>query len=83
MHDRVVAAVVLQRAQEIDAAHARHDEVADDDRGTEHGDALQGLLAIGSRIGCKSPGTYELGQPQSGARLVFNDENAFASCCGH
>jgi hypothetical protein len=76
--DRVVAAVVFERAQEIETAHPRHHQVADDDRGAEHGDALQRLFAVGGGIGRESPGAYELCQTESSARLVFDDENAFS-----
>ena len=72
------AAFILQRAQQLEPAHARHDEVADDDGRTEGGDALKRLFAIRRRLGRKSPGAHELGESQAGGRLVLDDQDALA-----
>ena len=77
-HDGVVAAVVLERAQQIETAHAGHDQIADDDGGAEDGDALERLFAVAGRIGREAPGPHELGEAEPGAGLVLDDEDAFA-----
>src|SRR5688572_6128490 len=76
-HDGVLAAVVLQSAQKIEAAHARHHHIADDDGGSERGDAIERFLAIGSGVRREAPGSHELGQAQSRAGLVLDDEDTF------
>ena len=75
--DGVIAAVVLERAQQFEAAHARHHQVADDDGRAEDGNALKRLFAVARGIGRKAPCTHELGQPEARARLVLDDEDAF------
>ena len=62
-HDGVLAAVVLQRAQQIQAAHARHDQVADDDGGAERGNSLERFFAVAAALGREAPGADELGEP--------------------
>ena len=77
-HDGEVAAIVLERAQQLEAAHARHHEVADDDGWSEDGDALKRLFPVARGIGGKSPRAHELGQTEARAGLVLDDEDAFS-----
>ncbi len=74
--DRQRVAFVLEHAQQLEAAHARHDEVADDDRRSERGDTLKRFLAVRRGIGREPPGAHEFGQAKAGRRLVLDDENA-------
>ena len=75
--ERDVRQLILQRAQEVVAAHARHDEVADDDRRPEARDLAEAVFAVGRFFGLEAPGLDELGQPGPRRRVVFDDEYAF------
>ena len=79
--DGQLAALLLERAQQLEAAHARHHEVADDDGGAEGGDTLERFFAVGGGLGGKPPRTHELGEPEPGRRIVFDDQNAVAGSC--
>ena len=76
--NRQPAPFILERTQQLESAHPRHDEVADDDGRTERGDTLKRFLAIRRRLGRKSPRAYQLGEAQPGGWLVLDDENALA-----
>ena len=80
--ERQVGELVLQSLEEIVAAHPRHDEVADDDRGPETGDTPERLFAVGGFVGLKSPVLYELGESGAGRRIVFDNEHSFAGAVG-
>ena len=67
----------LQRLQQLDAAHARHDQIGDDDRGTEGRDLLERLGAVGGLLGGKSPGPHQLGQAAARCGIVLDDQDAF------
>jgi hypothetical protein len=81
--DGKVAAVVFEGAQQIEAAHARHDEIADDDRWSKRGDSLEGFFPVAGGIGAEPPRAHELGQAESGAGFIFDDENPFGSAGCH
>jgi hypothetical protein len=76
--DREVAAFVLHRTQQVEAAHARHDEVADDNGGSEGGDFLKRFFAVGGGVRHESPGAHELGEPEARGRFIFHYQHAFA-----
>ena len=67
----------LQRLEQLDAAHARHHQIGDDDRGPEGGDLLEGLGAVGGRLGGKSPRAHELGQTAPRRGIVLDDQDPF------
>ena len=67
----------LQRLQQLDAAHPRHDQVGDDDRRAEGGDFLERLGAVGGLLGGETPGPHQLGQAAAGRGIVFDDQDAF------
>jgi hypothetical protein len=78
-----VAVLLLQRAQQVEAVHAGHREVADDDARAEARDLAQRLLAVGGRVGHESPRAYELGEADTGGGLVLDDEQSLADAlCG-
>src|SRR5688572_20348511 len=79
-HHGVLAPVVLERAEQVEAAHPRHHEVADDDGRAEDGDPLEGFLAVSRGIGGEPPRTHELGQPKACARFVLDNQDALARC---
>jgi hypothetical protein len=74
--DRDVAHLIAQRLEQREAVHARHDDVGDDDAGTEGGDALQRFLTVGRGLGDVAPGPDQLGQPESCRPIVLDDEHA-------
>ena len=67
----------LQRLQQLDAAHPRHHQVGDDDRGAEGGDLLERLGAVGGGLGGESPRPHQLGQPAARRGIVLDDQDAF------
>ena len=76
--EREIGQLILQRAQQLEPAHARHDQVRHDDGGTEGRDLLQRLFAVGGDVGLESPGADELGEPDARRGIVLDDEDAFA-----
>ena len=78
-----VAVLLLQAAHELEAVHARHGEIADDDPGTERGDLAQRFFAVGRRFGDEAPRAHELGQPVTRRRIIFDQQEPLAeSRCG-
>ena len=74
--EREIGQLILQRAQQLEPAHARHDEVRHDDRGTEGGDLLHRLFAVGGFVGLKAPRADELGEPDARRGIVLDDQDA-------
>ena len=74
--DAQVGELILQRAQQVEAAHARHDQVAQDDGRAEGRDAGNGFLAIGRAFGGKPPRLQELGQADARRAIVLGNEHA-------
>jgi len=64
-------------------AHARHDEVADDDGRTERGNSLERFFAVGGSVRGESPSTDELSESDAGARLVLDDQDSLGGGYGH
>ena len=75
--EREVGQLILQRAQQLEPAHPRHHEVADDDGGAEGGDLAHRLFAVGRFLGLEAPGLNELGEPGARGGVVFDDEDTF------
>ena len=75
--EREIGQLILQRAQQLEATHPRHDEVRHDDGGTERGDLLHRLFAVGGGFGLEAPGADELGQADARRGIVLDDEDAF------
>ena len=73
-----VGELVLQRAQQIVAAHPRHHEVAHDDRRTKAGDLAERVFAVGRLVGLVAPGLHELGEADARRGIVFDDQHALA-----
>jgi hypothetical protein len=73
--DHAEMLLVLERPQQLQAVHLRHDHVADHDRGAERGDERERFFAVGGGFGGKSPGSDELGQSDTGRRVVFNNQH--------
>jgi hypothetical protein len=69
---RHVRVLVLQRVQQLQAVHARHHEVRDDDRRAERRHLLERLLAVRRAVGVKAPRPHQLGQPHTGGRIVLD-----------
>ena len=70
-----VGELVFQSAQQIVSAHARHDEVAHDDRRPKAGDLAERILAIRGFVGLKPPVLDELSQPRACRVIVFDDQH--------
>ena len=77
-HDRQRGPFVLERAQQLEPAHARHHEVGDHDGRAERGDTLKRFLTVGGGLGGEAPGAYQFGQAGARGRLVLDDENALS-----
>ncbi len=73
-----VRQLIFECPQQLHAAGTRHDEIADDDRGTEAGDLAQPFVAVGCFLGLKSPGLDEFRQPLPGRVIVFDNQDPFA-----
>ena len=82
-HNGVVAAIVLERPQQFQTVAPRHDQIADDDRWPEHGNALKRLLTVAGGVRSEPPRPHKFGQAEPGAGFVLDDENTFAGCWGH
>ena len=79
----VVSTIVLERPQQFEAVTPGHDEIADDDRRPEHGDALKGLFTVASGVGRETPCAHKFCQSEPRAWFVLDDEDPFAGCWGH
>src|SRR5213079_1738680 len=75
-------AALLYLFEQIESAHLRHDEIGQHDCGMERLDLREGLLAVRGGFDVKSPAAHELLEADSGSAVVFDNQNAFASC-GH
>ena len=73
-----VGELVLQRAEQIVAAHPRHHEVAHDDRRTKARDLAERVLAVTRLVGLVTPGLHELGEADPRGRIVLDDQHALA-----
>ena len=82
-HHRAFGAIVLESLEQFEAAHARHDEVGDDDRRTERRHALERIFPVGGGFGGESPGAHEFGQADSRAGLVFDDQDSLNGWVRH
>jgi hypothetical protein len=81
--DGEVVAFVLEGTKQIDPPHARHDEIAHDDRGTERGDALERFFAVRGGLGGEAPGAHELGETEPGCGFVLDNQDAFPGGRSH
>ena len=72
-----VGELVFQRAQQIVSTHARHDEVAHDDRRPKAGDLAQCFLTVRGFVGQEPPVLDELSQPGPSRMIVFDDQHPF------
>src|SRR5215204_1081343 len=80
--ERDVRQLILERAQQFQAAHPRHDQVRHDDRGTEGRHLLQRFLAVDRFIGLEAPCVHEFGQADAGRGVVLNNEDTLAESRG-
>ena len=65
--------LVGEALDEFHAAHARHFDVGDDDRGREGGDLIEGLEAIDGGVSAVTPTGDELGEAGALVLFVFDD----------
>ena len=76
-NDLDVRNVGLQRLQQLNAAHARHHQIGDDNRRPERRNLLERLSAVGGGFGGETPGTHELGQPAPGRGVILDNQDTF------
>ena len=79
--EREVGELILERVQQLESAHPRHDEIADDDRRAEGGHLPHRGFALGRFVGEEAPGLHELGEAGPGRRIVLDDKNPLG-CVG-
>ena len=79
---RDVGALRLKRPQQTQPVHARHDQVGDDDGGTEGGHLLERVLAVGGRIGEKSPALDQLLEADARGVIVLDDQHPLGERLG-
>ncbi len=77
-----IRALLLQRAQEIEAVHAWHDEIVDDNRRPERRHPFERLLAVAGRFRDKAPALDELLEAFAGGTVVLDDQHAFRNDIG-
>jgi hypothetical protein len=63
--------------EQVEPAHLRHHQIADDDGGAEGGDFAHRLLPVSRFVRLEAPGLNELGEPAAGRGIVFDDEHPF------
>src|SRR5678815_1593739 len=80
---RTLRIIALERLEELEATHARHDEVGDDDGGPERRHARQRIFAVGRGFGSESPGPHELRESDASAGLVLDDKDTFYGWVRH
>jgi hypothetical protein len=84
--DGQIGQLILEDAQQLQSAHARHHQIRDDDRRAERGDLQHRLFAVGGFVGLVPPRTDELGEPDTRRRIVLDNEHPLGDsrgCFGH
>ncbi len=79
---RVVPAVVRQGPQQFEPTHPGHDQVRDDDRRAEAGDARERFFPVARGFSGEPPGTNQFGQPEPRGCFVLYNEDTFAGDVG-
>src|SRR5579864_7937814 len=67
--------LLLQRLEQVEAAHTRHHQVGDDDRRTDRRRQLEGLFTVAGRRHLEAPALHELLEADALGRLVFDDKH--------
>ena len=73
-------AVFSQTGKELQAIHARHFEVGNDDARLPGAHFFKGFEAITSGFSAITPSGNQLGKARKGMRLVFHNEDFFLAC---
>ena len=81
MTTAILSAAFSQAGEQLQAIHARHLEVGNDDAGLPRAHFFQSLEAVAGGFRAIAPSGDKLGQAREGVRLVFDDENLFLT--GH
>jgi hypothetical protein len=72
-----VGQLIVQRTQQLEPSHARHDQITHDDGGAEGGHHTEGFFALGRLICLEAPRLHEFRQPAAGCGIVFDNEDTF------
>ena len=75
-HGGRVLALLLERPQQLEAAHLRHHQVGEDDARPEDADLRQRLVAVAGRFDAEAPAPDQLLHAHAGGGVVFDDQDA-------